>query len=74
MKNDTTSAKRDALYMDNGGRIECGAHAPHRGTDSWVWREWQAITPRQALAFERDVGRPPACESCTAIALRAAGK
>jgi hypothetical protein len=74
MKNETNSAKRGVPYMSQDGRIECGEHTPYRGSDSWVWEDWQPITRAEALAFEREVGRPPACETCAAIALRAAGK
>lgn len=57
--------------MDNGGRIECIEHAPYRGSDSWAWNDWQPITRAEALAFEREVGRAPACETCAAIARHA---
>ena len=71
MKTRTTTTVRDTLVMSEDGRIECLEHAPFVGSDSWVWGDWQPITRAEALAFERDVGRPPACESCAAIARNA---
>jgi hypothetical protein len=58
------------LYMSERGQIGCSlpTHAPYRGTDTWAWERWQAITPREAAEFEREVGRPPSCEACDAIA------
>jgi hypothetical protein len=73
MKTHTTNAISGApgtLYMDQGGRIECLEHAPYRGSDSWVFGDWRPITPREAVAFEREVGRPTQCETCAAIARR----
>ncbi|MDP1859235.1 MAG: hypothetical protein Q8K82_11210 [Gemmatimonadaceae bacterium] len=58
------------LYMSEAGQIECLEHAPFPGTDTWRWDAWRAITPVEARRFEREVGRPPACEACAAIARR----
>ena len=66
----TTNA---TLYMDAGGEIECDEHAPYPGSDTRVLGGWQPITKREAIAFEREVGRAPACETCQAIARRANG-
>jgi hypothetical protein len=61
------------LYMDAGGEIECDEHAPYPGSDTRVFGGWRPITKREAAEFERDVGRPPSCETCMAIARRATG-
>ena len=60
------------LFWNERGQIGCElpGHAPYRGTDSWKWERWKRITPAQAGAFERELGRPPACEVCAAIARR----
>lgn len=71
MKTNDTKPAPNALYMDNGGRIECLEHAPYDGSDSWWQNDWKPITKREALGFEREIGRPPACETCTAIARNA---
>jgi len=63
--------KKRKLLWDEGGRIACEAHAPYRGTDTWVWGRWRAIKWAEAAGFEREVGRPPACETCSALARRA---
>ena len=68
----STSTAR--LYLSESGRIECLEHAPYPGTDTWRWDDWRALTPVEACAFERDLGRPPACETCAAIARRGAGE
>ena len=75
----TTKATTDGtaaaeLLWSEGGQISCPEHAPGRGSDTWAWGRWLAITPREAAGFEREVGRPPACETCAAIARRAAGR
>jgi len=69
----TTTMTTPILYWSERGQIGCAlpGHAPYRGTDTWVWERWRPITPREAAEFERDVGRPPACEVCTAIARNA---
>jgi hypothetical protein len=72
MKINTHRGAPDALYMDQGGRIECLEHAPYVGSDTWIWNDWRPITRREAQAFERDVGRAPTCDTCAAIARRAA--
>jgi len=70
----TTNTTTPILYWSERGQIGCSipGHAPYRGTDTWVWERWKAITPREATEFERDVGRAPACETCAAIARNAA--
>lgn len=65
-----TTTSPTTLYMSEGGRIECLEHAPVPGTDTWRWDDWRAITPAEARGFEREVGRPPACETCAAITRR----
>jgi len=65
----TTTPK---LLWNERGAIGCDrpGHAPYTGSDTWVWERWQRITPREAAEFEREVGRPPACESCEADSRR----
>ncbi|MFN0009313.1 MAG: hypothetical protein ACKVXR_15525 [Planctomycetota bacterium] len=64
---------KPTLYWSERGQIGCATpgHAPYVGTDTWVWERWKKITPREAAQFEREVGRPPSCETCDAIARRA---
>jgi hypothetical protein len=64
----TTTTKPDLLWNERG-QIGCTipTHAPYRGSDTWVWERWKKITRRQAEEFEREVGHPPACETCQAI-------
>ena len=61
----TKSAK---LYCSERGAISCLEHAPFRGSDHWVWERWKPIKPSELIAFERELGRAPACETCAAIA------
>jgi hypothetical protein len=70
MKINTTKGAPSTLYMDQGGRIECLEYAPYRGSESWAFGDWRPITKREATEFQRDIGRPPACETCRAIARR----
>ena len=67
----TTTPQR--LLWSEQGQIGCPlrGHAPYSGSDTFVFERWRAITPREAAAFEREVGRPPACETCAAIARNA---
>ncbi len=67
----TTKAETRILW-DESGRVACTEHAPYRGTDTWRTGRWRPITRAEATAFEREVGRAPACETCSAIARRAA--
>ena len=60
----TTAAE---LLWSESGEISCSEHAPYRGSDTWTWGRWRAITAAEAAGFEREVGRPPACETCRAI-------
>ncbi len=61
----TTIAKPDLLWSERG-RVGCSisGHAPYRGTDTWIWEQWKKVTARDATQFEREVGRPIACETC----------
>lgn len=65
-----TTTKKPALYWSERGQIGCAVpgHAPYRGTDTWLWECWKKITSRETAAFERDLGKPIACETCEAIA------
>jgi len=46
---------------------ECGLDRTNP-SHGWIWERWKSLTPREAAEFESDVGRPPACEVCTANA------
>jgi len=61
------------LLWSEGGEISCPEHAPYRGSDTWAWGQWRPITAAEAAGFEREVGWPPACESCAAIARHSGG-
>ena len=71
----TTTTTRPQLLWNERGRVGCSipGHAPYRGTDTWNWERWTKLTPREAAQFEREVGRPIACETCKASARRNAG-
>lgn len=64
---------KPVLYWSERGQIGCllPGHAPYRGSDSWVFERWKKVTPREAAEFQRDVGRPIACEVCSANARNA---
>jgi hypothetical protein len=68
----TTTTKKPELLWSERGQTGCSlpGHAPYRGSDTWVWERWRKVTPREAAAFERELGRPIACECCEAIARR----
>ncbi len=53
------------LFADQRGRITCKEHAPLEGSDTWVFDQWKALTAAEARAFEKEIGRAPACETCT---------
>lgn len=61
---------KPVLLWNERGQIGCTipGHAPYRGTDTWIWERWKKITLREAAEFERDLGRPIACETCCAVA------
>ena len=61
----------ETLYWDEDGQTACEAHMPFRGSDTWRKGRWRKITLREAIDFEAEVGRPPVCEVCAAIARRA---
>jgi hypothetical protein len=68
-----TTTKTPHLLWSERGAIGCSipGHAPYRNSDTWIWERWKRITPREAGAFEREVGRRPSCETCDAIARNA---
>jgi hypothetical protein len=67
-----TTTKDRALFWSEQGEIACGEHTPYRGSDTWVWGRWRKITATEAEGFEREAGRPLACETCAAIARQGA--
>ena len=58
------STKKTRLYWSERGAITCLADAPYRGSDTWVWERWRAMTTAEIEEFTAEVGRPPACECC----------
>jgi hypothetical protein len=56
----------DILWSENG-ELACEAHAPYRGSDSWVQGRWRPVRKDEVDEFTREVGRAPACETCRAI-------
>lgn len=57
------------LLWSEQGEVGCSekSHAPFPGSDSWRSGRWRAMTLRERMDFEAEVGRPPVCESCAAI-------
>ena len=53
------------LYWNRQGQVNCGAHAPYKGSDTWTWDGWQRI-PEYVILH----GPPPTCETCRATAGR----
>ena len=68
----TITKTKPQLLWNERGRVGCSipGHAPYRGTDTWIWERWTRVTPAEATQFQREVGRPIACEACAAIARR----
>lgn len=60
----TTKAK---LLIDNGGRIECEAHAPFKGSDTFYMSAWRPMRVSERVEFAAEIGRAPGCETCQAI-------
>ncbi len=71
--NKPTKPTKPTLLWSEDGQIGCTlpTHAPFPGSDTWRSGRWRPITAREALDFEAEVGRAPACETCAAIARRA---
>lgn len=72
----TTTTKTPVLLWSEQGQIGCAlpGHAPYTGSDTWAFDGWRKITPGEAAAFQREVGRPPSCETCDTIARRQSDK
>lgn len=66
----TTTTTKPNLYWNERGQTGCAlpGHAPYKGSDTWAWERWRRITPREAAAFERELGHPVECEICAASA------
>jgi hypothetical protein len=64
------TATPSKLYWSERGAISCAEHAPYRGSDTWNWERWTTLKRADAAAFERELGRAPACETCVAIERR----
>lgn len=52
------------LYWSERGAVACERHTPYRGSDTWVWERWTAITDADREAWMHEVGAPPKCETC----------
>ena len=63
-----TKNPKSVLLWSERRQVGCTipSHAPYRGSDTWIWERWKRLTPREAPEFEREVGRPPSCETCDA--------
>ena len=44
----------DQLYWGSNGMVNCGDHAPLRGSDTWVWGAWEAL-PADIEGFDCEV-------------------
>lgn len=60
------------LLWNERGQIGCTlpGHAPHEGTDTWVWERWRPMTLNERVDFAADLGHAPECEVCAARARR----
>lgn len=58
------------LLISNGGEIACEEHAPFRGSGSWYTGQWRPMRVDERADFHAEIGRAPACETCTAMARR----
>jgi hypothetical protein len=56
------------LVWSEQGQVGCTlpGHAPYRGSDTYYFERWRVMKPAEIAAWTRDVGRPPACETCAA--------
>jgi hypothetical protein len=63
----TKKGERQLVWSEQG-QVGCTlpGHAPYRGSDTWRWERWRVMKPAEIEAWTRDVGRPPACETCAA--------
>ena len=66
MRTGRNSKGERKLVWSEQGQVGCTlpGHAPYRGSDSWRWERWRVMKPAEIEAWTRDVGRPPACETC----------
>jgi hypothetical protein len=58
------------LLISEGGEIACERHAPYAGSDTRVLGRWRAMRTTERVDFQAEVGRPPSCETCDAVARR----
>ncbi len=67
-----TTTKTTKLLWNERGQIGCDlpGHAPHRGSDTWIWERWRPITLNERIDFEAELGHAAECESCAAIVRR----
>ena len=58
------ATKMARLYSSERGSVCCLADAPYRGSDTWVWERWRAMTASEIEEFTAELGKPPCCECC----------
>ena len=65
-----TTTKRTKLLWNERGQIGCAlpGHAPHEGSDTWVWERWRPLTLNERVDFAAELGHAPECEVCAARA------
>ena len=56
------------LFWSGRGAVGCERHTPLRGSDTWVWEEWLAMTVEDAEAWRTEQGALPTCECCGLVA------
>jgi len=50
------------IYWNERGAVSCGNHAPHPGTDTWVWEKWSEMTDAEKAMWARELSADPRCE------------
>ena len=52
------------VFWSAQGAIVCACcHIPYPGSDTWVWEQWEEITPEVMVEIDRHGGQV-ACEGC----------
>ena len=72
MREETTMAtatsrfgfREHQVFWSECGCIVCACcHIPYPGSDTWVWEQWEEITPEMMVEIDRH-GGTVACEGC----------
>ncbi len=53
-----------SLYWSEDGEVNCGEHAPFRGSDTWMSGRWTAVTADDVIAAASGGYAPLRCEVC----------